>query len=115
MSEHDQPEPKPFKIQSEDGVDLQKNADGSLTARAKKPVSLNIESIKSVGLENLVHVELHTINRVFNSVSHYVRFYGGGEVRFSYNSQGELLEFTCTNVDAEVRNGERILLKRREG
>ena len=36
-----------------------------------------------------------------------------GEVRFSHNADGELLEFATTNVDATISNGDRIILKRR--
>jgi hypothetical protein len=106
-------EPKPIKIQPEGELTKQVNADGSLSITSKQPVNLHIESIKSVGVENLIDVEVHAINRVFNSVSHYIKFHGGGEVRFAYDANGELLEFTGSNIDAEVHNGERILLKRR--
>jgi len=66
----------------------------------KQPVSLHAESIKSVGIENLVDVDIHVINRLFNSVAHYIKFFGCGGGRFSYNAEGELLEFSTTNVDA---------------
>ena len=105
--------PKPIKIQPGSQVTSRSNPDGSVSLSSKQPVSLHIESIKSVGIENLVDVEIHAINRLFNSVSHYIRFFGGGEVRFSYNAKGELLEFAATNVDAHIANGERIILKRR--
>jgi hypothetical protein len=83
-----------------------------MTFSSLQPVSLHIKSIKSVGIENLVDVEVHTISRIYNSVSHYIKFYGGGEVRFSYNTEGELLEFSTRNVDAHIANGERIILRR---
>lgn len=105
--------PKPIKIQSSGQVTSRENPDGSVSLSSKQPVSLHVESIKSVGIENLVDVEIHAINRLFNSVSHYIKFFGGGEVRFSYNTEGELLEFTTSHVDAFIENGERIILKRR--
>jgi hypothetical protein len=105
--------PKSFQIQPEGEITKRVNADGSLSISSKQPVNLHIESIKSIGVENLIDVEVHNINRVFNSVSHYIKFHGGGEVRFAYDAKGELLEFTGSQIDAEVRNGERILLKRR--
>lgn len=106
-------EPKPIKVQSSGQVTNRANPDGSVSLSGKQPVSLHIASIKSVGIENLVDVEIHAINTLFNSVSHYIKFFGGGEVRFSYNAEGELLEFTATNVDALITNGERIILQRR--
>lgn len=107
--------PKPINVQSSGQVTSRTNPDGSVSLSSEQPVSLHVESIKSVGIENLVDVETHVINRLFNSVSHYIRFFGGGEVRFSYNAEGELLEFATTNVDAYIENGERIILKRKPG
>ncbi len=109
-------EPKPFKVQSDGELTRKENPDGSLSLTGKANVSLHIDSIKAIGVENLVDVEVHTINRVFGSVSHYVKFFDGGEVKFSYNStSGELLEFSAAGVDAYVTNGERITLKMRSG
>lgn len=105
-------EPKPIKVQSEGRLSNRTNPDGSVTLTSKQPVSLHIDSIQSVGIENLVDVEVHAINRLFNSVSHYIKFFGGGEVRFSYNAEGELLEFTALNVDAFIADGDRLMLRR---
>lgn len=106
-------EPKPIKVQSSGQVTNRTNPDGSVSLTSKHPVSLHIESIRSVGIENLIDVETHAINVLFGLVSHYVRFFGGGEVRFSYNAEGEVLEFATTNVDAAILDGERIILRRR--
>lgn len=109
-------EPKPFQVQSDGQLSRRENPDGSVSLTSNKDVALHIDSIKALGIENLVDVEVHTINRVFGSVSHYVKFFDGGEVKFSYNgTTGELLEFSATNVDAYVTNGERITLKMRSG
>jgi len=74
---------------------------------------LHIESIKSIGIENLVDLEVHAINHIFNSVSHYLKFSGGGEVRFAYDAAGRLLEFEATNIAAQIVNGDRIILMRK--
>lgn len=105
-------EPKPIKVQSSGEVTRRENKDGSLSLSSKHPVALHLESIKSIGIENLVDVEVHSINSVFNSVSHYIRFFGGGEVRFSFNADGEVLQFEASKVDAFIANGESIILKR---
>ena len=80
----------------------------------KDPVMLHIDAIESIGIENLLDVESHTINRMFNSVSHYVRFLGGGEVRLSYNDKGEILEFSAKNMAADIVE-KRVVLKRNAG
>ena len=110
MSE--QEKPKPVTYRSEGKLEFRDNPDGSKTGTSDKPVDMHIEMIKSVGVENLVDIEVHNINTVFGSVSHYIRFHGGGEVRFSYNAKGEILEFTAQRVDAQILNGERLILRR---
>ncbi len=105
-------QPKSVRIQPSGEMTKRVNQDGSVSLSSKQPVSLHIETIKSIGIENLIDVEVHAINTLFNSVSHYIKFFGGGEIRFSYNSEGKLMEFSATNVTAEIANGERLILKR---
>jgi hypothetical protein len=104
--------PKPVQFRSDGKLEFRDNPDGSKTGTSDKPVHMHIETIKSVGIENLVDIETHTINKLFGSVSHLIKFYGGGEVRFSYNDKGEILEFTGNRVDARIENGERLVLRR---
>ena len=78
------------------------------------PVMLHMDSIESIGIENLLDVESHTINRMFNSVSHYIRFLGGGEVRLSYNDKGQIVEFSAKNMAADIVE-KRAVLKRSTG
>jgi hypothetical protein len=104
--------PKPFTMTPEGTIRTQTAPDGSISASSDKPIAIDIEDIKSVGIENLVDVEAHEISRLFNSTSHFVKFFGGGEVRFAYNDAGELLEFKMHHVTITIENGERIVLKR---
>jgi hypothetical protein len=104
--------PKPFKMLGTEKMETQRNKDGSMSVRSSESMALEFDTIKSIGLENVLDVEVHTINRLFNSVSHYIRFHDGGEIRFSYNEKGQLMEFSATHIGAEILNGERLLLKR---
>ena len=103
---------KPFKMLGTEKMETRRNEDGSMSVRSSETMALEFDTIKSIGLENLLDVEVHTINRLFNSVSHYIRLHDGGEIRFSYNDEGKLMEFSATNIGAEVLNGERLVLKR---
>ena len=105
--------PKSVKIKSDGKVSVRETPDGPVLSSSQRNISLEFDTIKSIGIENVADVEVHAINRVFNSVSHYIKFFGGGEVRFSYNAEGRLLEFVATNVAAHIANGERIMLKRK--
>src|SRR6185503_9195072 len=103
--------PKPFKMQGTDKMETARNQDGTLSVRSSEPMALEFDTIKSVGLENLTDVEVHTINRMFGSTSHFIKFRDGGEVRFSYSDAGQIIEFSANHIGAEILNGERILLK----
>ena len=74
--------------------------------------SIGLKKISSVGIYNLMEVENHAITNIVGSVSHYVRFFGGGEVRFAYNNSGQLIELAATNVIATVSSESEIMFKR---
>jgi hypothetical protein len=105
--------PKPINIQSPGGMSIRINPDGSVSSTSQQPVNINIELIKSVGVENLLDVEVHSINRAFNSTSHYIKFFGAGEVKFAYNSDGKLLQFEGKEIVTSITGGDRIILKRK--
>jgi hypothetical protein len=94
-------------------ITIREGADGPERVIDGNSLSLKFDTIKAIGLANLTDVETHSINRAFGSVSHYIKFIGDGEVRFSYNAQGEIMEFTATNAAAQVLNGDTIVLMRK--
>jgi hypothetical protein len=105
-------EPKKFTIKPEGRLSVKEAPDGSIAASTDKHVNIDLGTIKSVGIENLIDVEVHEINWLFDSVSHYIRFFGGGEVRFSYNSAGQLLDLTGKGVTTVITDGDRLLFRR---
>ncbi len=66
---------------------------------------LYLRSIRSIGIDDLRAVEEHCINRVYNTVSHFIRFTGGGQVRFVIGPTGELLELSGQGVRISLRDG----------
>jgi hypothetical protein len=87
--------------------------DGSISASSNQPISINLGTIKSVGVENLGDIETHGIHRLYNSVSHYIKFFGGGEVKFSFNSAGKILDLCGSEVSVTITNGDRLVFKRK--
>ena len=84
--------------------------DQSIVAISDKSLSVELSTIiKSVGIENLTDVDVHKINKLFGSISHYIRFVDGGEVKFSYNAAGDILELYGKGVNATIKDGNRIL------
>jgi len=84
--------------------------DGSLNVAATTPVDVKLLSrIRSIGVEHLCDIEEHTIHRVFNSVSHYLRFVDGAEARLAYNMDGQLLELSADGLVTRIDQGEDIV------
>lgn len=102
------PPPKPVGK-----ITIREGADGPARVIDGKSVTLRFDTIKAIGLANVTEVETHNITRAFGSVSHFIKFIGGGEVRFSYNAKGEILEFTATNAAAQVLNRDTLILMRK--
>ena len=97
----------------EDGTATVRTAAGAAIDIAKgRNVTLNLETIESVGIHNVMDVETHRINRVAGSTSHFVRFQGGGEVRFAYNNQGKLIELSAENCAFSLSNNNEILFQK---
>jgi hypothetical protein len=63
------------------------------------------EIITSVGISNLTEVTEHTITTVVGSRSHLLRFTNGGELRFAYNSLGQLIELRSRDLAANIAPG----------
>ena len=93
--------PESFVSSVEKGKDgatvLRTTSGGKMEIDKQRNVTLDLATITAVGLQNLSDVESHQINRVIGSVSHFVRFHGGGELRFAYNHEGKLIELSAQN------------------
>lgn len=82
-----------YSVRTESGVTVEVK-DGAVTA--------HLPFLKSVGIADLCEVESHTLHRLLGSVSHGVRFTGGGLLQFACNDRGELLEFSGLRISASV-------------
>lgn len=103
---------KPIEIPPSDTMDIFTNSDGVLVCHTENMINIDFTSIKTVGIENIVDIDKHEITPLFDSVSHYIKFRGKGEVQFSYNLNGTLLELATTDVQIVVRHNENILFRR---
>lgn len=105
------------------GSSIKRNADGtvsiatatgdSIEIDGKGVACVHLKQIRSVGIHNLADVESHNINNIVGSISHYVRFVGGGEVRFVYNANGQLIELSANNVITTVSQNNEIVFMRK--
>ncbi len=61
-----------------------------------------VRQIKAIGIANLADVEVHLINNIAMSTSHFLRFRGGGELRFSYNQAGQVMELCWDKLNVAI-------------
>jgi hypothetical protein len=80
-----------------------------MTVDTRGNITAELSAIKSVGIADLADVQSHEIVRIFGSVSHHVRFVGGGELRFAYNTRSELLELSANGVKGSISEDHRLV------
>ena len=75
---------------------------GAVHLDAHGNILADLPRIRSVGIADLANVLSHRIVRIVGSTSHHVHFVGGGELRYVYNSRGELIELEAYNMKGSI-------------
>lgn len=75
---------------------------GAHFVRTNARVVAELPMVTSVALANLCEVRSHEVARAASLVSHSVRFVDGGQLRFAYNTRGELVELHCQGVSVAM-------------
>ena len=73
-----------------------------------RTVQIPLDEIRAVQVDDLAQVLDHRIARIMGSTSHVLQFVGGGELRYVYNSRGQVIELSSTGVHALV-SAERVM------
>ncbi len=81
------------------------------TLDAQGNVIADLSAIKSVGIADLADVQSHEVVSIVGSISHHVRFIGGGEVRYVYNTRGEMIELSARNVSGSISGDNRLVFR----
>jgi hypothetical protein len=79
-----------------------------ITIKTNGETTMELNSIKAVGIANLGDVTEHHITTIVGSRSHLVRFANGGELQYAYNAAGQLIDLTFGNLLMRVTNGNEI-------
>ena len=74
-----------------------------------RTMQIPLDEIRAVQVDDLAQVLDHRIARTMGITSHVVRFMGGGELRYVYNSRGQVIELSSTGVHASV-SAERVVM-----
>ena len=91
------------KVTTPYGVSLLMDKDGNVQG--------SISTINSVGIENIFDVKSHTIMRESNLTVHKIEFHDGGRVKLAYTTEGEITEFSCTNIGQTITKDGAIVIR----
>jgi hypothetical protein len=102
-----------IKTNPDGTVSVQTSGGVTMTMGAEGGISMDLQKIRSVGIKNVMDVDVHSINTVVGSRSHYIRFLGGGDVKFAYNQAGQLIELSSQNVILTLTPNDELIFSRR--
>ncbi|MDQ2077932.1 hypothetical protein [Marinimicrobium sp. ABcell2] len=91
------------KITTADGRSFVMNKDGNM--------KIDLQSIKSVGFENIVDLKSHVIMRDGDLTVHKAEFHDGGRVTLAFTSQGKLVEFTGYKIGQTITKDNEIIIR----
>lgn len=118
-------QPEPHSMHPRPAVDCQggqrtDNPDGSYTVTLPGVASVHCShdgdieakapTIRAVTIADLSKVVEHNIMRLYDTVSHTVRFEGGGVVSYLHGVDGSGYEFNCRNVVFEICEAGQVLV-----
>lgn len=92
-----------YKVTTPEGTVVTMDKDGNIRA--------NIETIARVGIENVFDVRTHLIMREGELTFHKMEFHDGGRVKLAYTAQGEIKEFTGTNIGQTITKEGAIIIR----
>jgi hypothetical protein len=108
-----------------EGSKIKLNNDGSAVVQVKTgtiitmdkdgQMHINLENIKSVGIQNVVDLKTHRVFREGDITMHNIEFQDGGTAKFGYNSTtGSLVEFSTVKCSLTITKDNEIMLKKHE-
>jgi len=73
--------------------------------------NINLPNIQKICLDNLVDLRSHVIMRNDNKTSHNIEFLDGGLVKIVFTTDGQLIEFSATNIRQTITKDNAIVIK----
>ncbi|MFC6026892.1 hypothetical protein [Methylobacterium mesophilicum] len=61
-------------------------------------VSGSLTGVKTISIGNITSIKLHQIERSNDLVSHFITFTNGGSCALTYNTNGEVIDFSVGKV-----------------
>ena len=103
------------------GNKIEQRADGSVKVTTPEGrtvvmdkdgnVQVNVETIRSVGIENIFDLKSHVIMREGDLTVHKLEFHDGGSVKIAYTTQGKLVEFSGNKIGQTITKEGAIVIR----
>lgn len=108
-------ESKHVTFKPEGTITTSTGSDGVLTISSDEPVSTDMKTILSYGIENIVDIRSYNIKQKDGKIFHHVVFNSGGTIELSFEPGGKNFSASAHEMTANIKNGERVLIKERHG
>ncbi|HCR4035359.1 TPA: hypothetical protein OOF66_001588 [Morganella morganii] len=104
-------ESKQITLKPEGVVTISTDSDGIKTISSDEPLSTNIKTILSYGIENIVDIQSYNIEQKDGKTFHHIVFNSGGTIELSFEPGGKNFSATAHEMLTTITNGERVLIK----
>lgn len=104
-----------FNLNDDGSAEVQVQTSTVITMDKDGNMHINLNNIKSIGIENITDLKTHRVFREGNMTMHQIEFYDGGSAKIGYTSTGQLVEFSTTRMSFSISKDNEIVLKKYEG
>ncbi len=99
------------KINPDGTIEAKTNFGVSVVTNKDGTMDVEMGSIRSVAIDNVLDLESYAINEIAGSKSHVIKFSNGGSANFAYNNAGQLIEFGCRKVQVSISHDGKVTLR----
>ena len=86
--------------------------DGTLAVSSEKSVSIDMENILSIGIQNVVDIKSYQQERLEHSTRHIIEFHGGGKVDLEYSHSEEIIKCSIHGLITEIEQGRITVIRK---
>ncbi|EKN4693291.1 hypothetical protein JE939_000017 [Yersinia ruckeri] len=104
-------ESKHITFKPEGVITISTDSDGIKTISSDDPISTDMKTFLSYGIENIVDIQSYNIEQKDGRIFHHIVFNSGGTIELSFEPGGKNFSASAHEMLATVTNGERIMIK----
>lgn len=101
-----------FTVKPAGEMKVNTESDGRLELKSEKPISVDMDNILSIGIQNVVDIKSYQLEHKEHSTHHAIEFHGGGTVDLEYANSGEIIKCSIRGLITELDHGRIMVIKK---